>query len=92
MLDGIPWPAVSDLGAGGLLALVIILVITGRLVPKSVLDAETKAKEHWRAACEREQEANRLHARAADAQSVGMDTVVKVMAAVQTQATQGGDE
>lgn len=91
MLD-IPWLALGDFGPAGLLAVVVLLIITGKLVPKSVLDAETKAKDHWRQACEREQEANRLHARAADAQSVGMDTVVKVMAAVQTQATQGGDE
>lgn len=92
LLEGIPWPVIGDFGPTGLLAIVVLLIITGKLVPKSVLDAETKAKEHWRAACEREQEANRLHARAADAQSVGMDTVVKVMAAVQTHATQGGDD
>lgn len=92
MPDEIPWAAVTDIGAGGLVVLVVLLILAGKLVPRSVLESERQAKEHWRAACEREQEANRLHARAADAQSVGFDTVVKVMTAVQSQTTQGGGD
>lgn len=88
----IPWALVSDVGAGGLVVLIVILILTGKLVPKAQYDQQAEATKHWRAACEREQEANRLHARAADAQSVGMDTIVKVMSVVQAQATQGGGD
>jgi hypothetical protein len=87
MLDRIPWATVTDVGAGSLVV-IVLLILTGKFVLTVQYDQMVQAKVHWRTACEREQAANRLHARAADAQSVGFDTVVKVMSAVQ--ATQGG--
>lgn len=83
MLDGIPWPIVSDVGAGGLVVLVVLLILSGRLIPKSHYDELVRARDYWRDAFQAEQEANRLHAQAADAQQMVAETVVKVMSAVQ---------
>lgn len=49
MIDGIPlaWPS---LGATGLLALAVILVLTGRLVPRSTLRDMRDERDKWKAA------------------------------------------
>ena len=46
--DGIavPWPAA---GAGGLVGLCVLLVLTGRLVPRSTLMAERRRADKWEA-------------------------------------------
>lgn len=33
MPDEIPWAAVTDIGAGGLVVLVVLLILAGKLVP-----------------------------------------------------------
>jgi hypothetical protein len=47
-LDGLPvsWPT---LGAGSLLALCVLLILTGRLVPRSALAAAERRAERWEA-------------------------------------------
>ncbi|MFJ7990318.1 hypothetical protein [Streptomyces sp. NPDC096351] len=40
----------TDLGISGLLALVVLLVLTGRLVPRSTLQDMREERDTWRAA------------------------------------------
>jgi hypothetical protein len=51
MLDGVP---ISSLGATGLLAIAVLLILTGRLVPSSSLKAKELECEKWRLAFENE--------------------------------------
>lgn len=46
-------------GATALLALVILLILTGRLVPRSVLRDTQLDRDYWRAACAEEAKARR---------------------------------
>jgi hypothetical protein len=49
MIDGLP---IVDLGATALLALVVMMILTGRLVPRRVVkDIETE-RDYWRAAAQ----------------------------------------
>jgi hypothetical protein len=47
-IDGltVPWPSV---GLGGLVTLCVLLILTGRLVPKSSLTAAERRAERWEA-------------------------------------------
>lgn len=47
MVDGIP---VLDLSAGALLAITVILVLTGRLVPRRNLEDVCSERDQWRKA------------------------------------------
>ena len=53
VLTGIP---VGDISLAGLLAIVILLVLTGRLVPRQQLLDVQADREHWRTAADRWQE------------------------------------
>lgn len=57
MLDGLP---VSDISAAALLAFAVLLILTGRLVPVSVLKEKVAEAERWRNAYELEREARAL--------------------------------
>lgn len=46
-MDGIP---ITDLSAGALVAILVLLIAVGRLVPRATLDRETKNSDYWRAA------------------------------------------
>jgi len=42
VLDGLPWgPALSDIGVVGIVIFLLMLIVTGRLVPKRELDRVT---------------------------------------------------
>jgi len=45
-VDGlaVPWPS---LGLGGLVTLCVLLILTGRLVPRSALNAAERRAEKW---------------------------------------------
>ena len=45
LLEGLP---LGQIGAGGLLAIVVLLVLTGRLVPRSVLQDKAADCESWK--------------------------------------------
>ncbi len=45
-LLGVPWPT---LGAGGLLGLCVLLILTGRLVPRSQLKDVQTERDAWKA-------------------------------------------
>lgn len=88
MLEGIPI-GVADLGATGTLAFIFIMLVValtrGWLIVKVHHDKMEKAKDHWRAAAEKNAETNRLMAEAARENQVVGDTVIKVMSAIQEQ-------
>lgn len=94
MLETIPWGPL--LTGGGFTAIAlgsVWMVLTGKLVTAKQHDDMVRAKEHWRAACEREQEANRLHARSSDVRQTVDETVLKLVSAIQEQQSpRGGDD
>lgn len=53
MLEGIP---VAALGPSALLGIAILLLLTGRLVPKATLDAKNEEVRIWRETAEKERE------------------------------------
>ena len=57
VLDGVP---LVGLSAPALLGICILLLMTGRLVPKSTLDSKEKESDRWREAYETEREARAL--------------------------------
>lgn len=54
MLDGIP---MSDLTASALVGIAVLLIFTGRLVPKNVWQEKSSEADRWRSAYEIEREA-----------------------------------
>lgn len=54
----IPWGTLLQGGAGGLLAFVIWLIVTGRLVPRSALLDAQKERDRWAEAMEKAMEQN----------------------------------
>lgn len=87
VLEAIPWAVIGDGGLAALALVAVLMVLTGRLVPKTQYDQVIEAKDHWRTAFEQEQEANRLHARASDVRGAVDETVVKLVTALQEQST-----
>lgn len=51
---------VGSLGAGGLLAIVILMILTGRLVPRSTLEDMKQERDTWRAAFQESEQARHL--------------------------------
>jgi hypothetical protein len=62
IFDGVP---LVGLSAPALLSIVVLLLLTGRLVPRATLLDKTKESDRWREAYEKEREARG----SADAQS-----------------------
>lgn len=54
MLDGIP---IANLTAPGLLSIVVVLILIGRIVPRSTLTDKAADSERWRQAYENERAA-----------------------------------
>lgn len=50
--------AVGDIGLAGLVVIAVLMLLTGRLVPKSTLDNERENTATWRAAAEVQREVN----------------------------------
>lgn len=57
MLDGVP---VADLSTAGLLGLAILLLLLGRIVPRSTLQDKIEECDRWREAYEKERDARAL--------------------------------
>ena len=51
--------SVADFSAGALLALVILMILLGRLVPKSVLEKSEKEAAYWRDLANKAMEQNK---------------------------------
>lgn len=80
-LGGLPW---ADLSSGALLAVVVMLVLLGRLVPKAHLDQAYSDRDHWRTVAEEATEQNRLLLDAAR-------PAVRIAESVQQQMATGGE-
>lgn len=63
----------SDLGASSLLAVVIIMLLWGKLIPRTALKDKAEESERWRLAYEAEREARVL----ADSQTTELLEVTK---------------
>lgn len=73
----IPWP---QLGAGGLLGLAVVMILTGRLVPRSVADK-------WEAAWREEKELNREQAEhLTELKEIG-NTTVALLKSINTESS-----
>jgi len=83
VLEGIPWSVIGGLTPSALLSIVVLLILTGKIVPKSTYDAMVQSKEHWRDTAEKRQETNHTLARAVDKQQIASDTIIKTMHALQ---------
>lgn len=70
MLEGIP---IVGLTAPGLLLIIVLLMMLGRIVPRSTLLDKAKDAEHWRSAYEKEREARAI----SDAQTVELLELAK---------------
>lgn len=77
MLEGLP---VADMTASGLLGLAILLLLLGRIVPRSVLQDKIEECNRWREAYEKERDARSL----ADAQSAELLELAKTTNSVIT--------
>jgi hypothetical protein len=84
VIDGIPFSALS---ASALLGITILLLLTGRLVPRSVLKDKTDEAERWRLAYESERTARGI----SDAQTNELLEVARttqaIIAAMNTTST-----
>lgn len=70
MLDDIPLAVLADVGPWGLVTLGVLLVMTGRLVPRSTVERERelleRRAEDWRAAHELTEAAREVQQRQLD--------------------------
>jgi hypothetical protein len=70
MLDGVP---ITGLTAPALLGIAVMMLLLGRIVPRSTFDEKAKEAEHWRLAYEKEREARAT----SDAQTVELLELAK---------------
>ncbi|WP_102158666.1 hypothetical protein [Zhihengliuella halotolerans] len=84
----IPWELVGTITPPGLLSLVIIMILTGRLIPKATYDAAQRARDQWQRTAEMLRETNQVQAQTIEKQTSVGDTVIKVMSSLQ----KGGGE
>lgn len=56
MIDGLP---ISAVGPGALLTLVVILILTGRLIPRRTFQDMRDDRDHWRTAAALSEETKR---------------------------------
>lgn len=52
MLDGISLDLVGNMGAGGVVILVVVLIITGRLIPKFYYKELKEDRDRWQTTAE----------------------------------------
>lgn len=55
VLGGLP---LADVGAGALVVIIVLLILTGRLVPKSALDYERENSKAWQRSAETKDQIN----------------------------------
>lgn len=91
---GVPL-GITEMGPWALLILVVALVLTslfrGWIIPKIHYDFIVKRSEAQQGTIEKQSETISVQARTIDKQTAVGDTVVRVMTAVQDQATKAGE-
>lgn len=90
MIESIPWAAIGGLTPGGLVTVIVWMVLTGRIVPKSTYDVMVKARDDWQATATKKQEIIHTLAETVRDQQVIGETTAKIMSAVQD-ANKSGD-
>lgn len=83
MLEGIPWAAIGGLTPAALLSIAVLLILTGKIVPKATYDSMVEQKNFWRNTCGTQQETIHVQAQTISKQEVASDSIVKIMTAVQ---------
>lgn len=84
MLDGLPSLAdLADIGATGLLALTVLLILTGRLVPRSVLQREEDRADKWESAAKESGEALRIEQEGHRSQEEANRLIVDILRSIQ---------
>ena len=76
MIEGIP---VGDLGPWGIVAIIVMLVLFGKLAPKSRLDEKDEQIRYWRDAYENERERSDIWAGHAKRVMEGQKLVIEVI-------------
>lgn len=89
-IDGISL-TLGEWSIAGLLALVVILILSGRLVPKSTLDAQKKETDYWRETFFKSQETNQVLANALSEITESARTQDQVMKSIQKRNTEGAE-
>lgn len=74
----------GELTGWGIVGLVVLLIVFGRLVPRGTFRALERERDHWRAASETLRDTNAVQARTIEKQLVVGETVERVMGAVQS--------
>ena len=77
--QGLPNIPLGDLGPWGLIGIVVLLVLTGRLVPKSTLDEKNETIRELRQAYENERERGDVWASHAERLLQGQRLIVEVI-------------
>ena len=92
----IPWTIVGDVGAGALLALTIWLILTGRLIPKSLHDTQlaevSRSRDYWRDASAALSKTNEILSETVRETATVGATVKKVMESLQSSNRDDGDD
>lgn len=55
---GIPPEVLADLGLTGLVTLTVLMILTGKLVPKANLDRQVQETDYWRTTANKSKETN----------------------------------
>lgn len=92
-MEAIPWTVIGGLTPSALLSIVVVLILTGRLVPRATYQELHDQKKHWREAAEKLRETNHVLTKAVEKQEVTSDAIIRVMESVQeANRRDGGDK
>lgn len=91
-MEAMPWTVIGGLTPSALLSIVVVLILTGHLVPRSTYRELHDQKKHWRDAAEKLRETNHVLTKTVEKQEVTSDTIIRVMGSVQDANHQDGGE
>lgn len=92
MTELISWSTIGNLTPHALWMGAVVLILTGKLVPKYFYDVLKDQKTYWRDAAEDLRETNHVQAKTIEKQEIASDTIIKVMNSVQEASRrEGGD-
>lgn len=86
-LGAIPW---GNLGAGGLVVLAVLMLLSGRIVPRSVYQDMVAQRDKWEAAWRDSQQALATKDAQLDANTEALRTMEQALNAVMSLRNRGG--
>lgn len=92
MLEGIPLVNLGEWGVAGLLSLVVILILTGKLVPKNTLDRQIAETAYWRETFLKAQATNAVLANALSEITESAKTQEQVLLSIEKRRQEEGGE